>query len=178
MTLHSSNPTIETGDPKMPFPTNCPALADLPQIPAKEIAALPADMLAVLQLETDESFKHIKAIKARLDGALTLKYSDQAAEARRLAGKDTGTVRLKDGAITVVADLSKRVDWDQEKLGQMVERIRAAGDDPAEYVEISFKVSERKYVAWPEAIRQGFEPARTVRTGQLGIQLLADEAEQ
>ena len=60
----------------------------------------------------------------------------------------------------------------------MVERIRGAGDDPAEYVEICFKVSERKYVAWPEAIRQGFEPARTVRTGQLGIQLLADEAEQ
>lgn len=178
MTLHRSNLIPEPGDPKMPFPTNCPALADLPQIPAKEIAVLPADMLAVLQFETDESFKHIKAIKARLDAALALKYSDQAAEARRLAGKDTGTVRLKDGPITVVADLSKRVDWDQEKLGQLVERIRAAGDDPAEYVEISFKVSERKYAAWPEAIRQGFEPARTVRTGQLGIQLLADEAEQ
>ena len=192
MTLHRSNRIPEPGDPKMPFPLSCPALADLPQIPAKEIAALPADMLAALQFEADESFKHIKAIKARLDGALTLKYSDLAAEARRLAGKGKldqksvrgtdfrtyGTVRLKDGAITVVADLSKRVDWDQEKLGQMVERIRAAGDDPAEYVEISFKVSERKYVAWPEAIRQGFEPARTVRTGQLGIQLLADEAEQ
>lgn len=176
MTQHRSTFIPEPGDPKMPFPTNCPAIADLPQIPAQEIAALPADMLSVLQLETDESFKHIKAIKARLDAALALKYSDLAAEARRLAGKDTGTVRLKDGAITVVADLSKRVDWDQEKLGQMVERIRAAGDDPVEYVEISFKVSERKYAAWPEAIRQGFEPARTVRTGQLGIQLLADEA--
>ena len=91
----------------MPFPMRCPALADLPQIPAKEIAALPADMLAVLQLETDESFQHIKAIKARLDAALMLKYSDQAAGARRLAGKDTGTVRFDDGAITVVADLSK-----------------------------------------------------------------------
>ena len=176
MTLHRSNLIPEPGDPKMPFPLSRPAIADLPQIPAQEIAALSADMLSVLQLETDESFKHIRAIKAHLDAALTLKYSDLAAEARRLAGKDTGTVRLKDGAITVVADLSKRVDWDQEKLGQMVERIRAAGDDPAEYVEISFKVSERKYAAWPEAIRQGFEPARTVRTGQLGIQLLADEA--
>ena len=57
----------------------------------------------------------------------------------------------------------------------MVERIRAAGDDPAEYVEISFKVSERKYVAWPEAIRQDFEPARTVRTGSLSVALIPAE---
>ena len=178
MTLHRSNRIPEPGDPKMPFPLNCPALADLPQIPAKEIAALPADMLAVLQFEADESFKHIKAIKARLDGALTLKYGDLAAEARRSAGKDTGTVRFDDGAITVVADLSKRVDWDQAKLGQMVERIRAAGDDPAEYVEINFKVSERKYVAWPEAIRQDFEPARTVRTGSLSVTLIPAEDRQ
>ena len=178
MTLHRSNRIAKPGDPKMPLSPNSPVLANLPEIPAREIAALPADMPVVLQFEIDGSLKHIKAIKARLDGALTLKYSDLAAEARRLAGKDTGTVRLKDGAITVVADLAKRVDWDQEKLGQMIKRIRAAGDDPAEYVEISFKVSERKYVAWPEAIRQGFEPARTVRTGQPGIQLLADEAEQ
>ena len=116
-----------------------------------------------------------KAIKTRLDGALALKYGEQAASARRRAGKDTGTVRFADGDITVVADLPKRVDWDQEKLGQMVERIRAAGDDVAEYIEVSFKVAERNYAAWPRAIREGFEPARTMRPGQLTIQLLAEE---
>jgi len=103
-----------------------------------------------------------------------LKYGAEAAEARRAAGKDTGTVRLREGDITVVADLPKRIAWDQAKLGQMVERIRAAGDDVGEYVEISFKVPERNYAAWPRAIREGFEPARTVRPGQLTIQLLAD----
>ena len=77
----------------------------------------------------------------------------------------------------MVADLPKRVDWDQEKLAAIVERIRAAGDEPAEYVESSFKVAERSYAAWPTAIREGFEPARTVRPGQLGVQLLlAEEA--
>ena len=43
-------------------------------------------------------------------------------------------------------------------------------------VEISFKVPERAYVAWPEAIRQGFEPARTVKTGTLQTDLLPPEA--
>ena len=60
----------------------------------------------------------------------------------------------------------------------MVERIRAAGDDPAEYVEISFKVPERNYVAWPDAIRQGFEPARTVRTGTLKVEILPQGSAQ
>ncbi|MGR3443355.1 hypothetical protein DU478_00595 [Thalassococcus profundi] len=41
------------------------------------------------------------------------KYGDHAQEARRAEGKDTGTVRLQDGPVTVVAELPKRVDWDQ-----------------------------------------------------------------
>jgi hypothetical protein len=157
----------------MPFPQNRPTVQDLPDLPPQEIAALPPDVLAALQQESEAALKQAKAAKARLDGALALKYGAQAAEARREAGKDTGTVRFADGDITVVADLPKRVDWDQAKLADTVARICAAGDDPAEYVETSFKVAERNYAAWPRAIREGFEPARTVRPGQLTIQLLA-----
>ena len=36
----------------------------------------------------------------------------------------------------------------------------------ASSVEISFKVSERKYGAWPSHIRSAFEAARTVRVGK------------
>jgi hypothetical protein len=158
----------------MPFPKNCPQLQDLPDLPPQEIAALPADVLAILQHESETVLKQAKAAKARLDGALVLKYGAAAANARHAAGKDTGTVRFDDGDVTVVADLPKRVDWDQAKLAAMVERIRAAGDDPAEYVEFSIRVPERNYAAWPTAIREGFEPARTVRPGQLTIQLLAE----
>jgi hypothetical protein len=74
-----------------------------------------------------------------------------------------------DGDITVIANLPKRVDWDQARLAAMVACIRAAGDDPAEYIETSFKVAERSCAAWPSAIREGFEPARTVRPGQLAV---------
>jgi hypothetical protein len=158
----------------MPFPNNCPSYQDLPDLPPEEIAELPADVIIVLQQDCEAALKQAKAAKSRLDDALVLKYGAQAADARRAAGKDTGTVRFDDGDTTVVADLPKRVDWDQIQLAAMVERIRAAGDDPAEYVEISFKVAERNYAAWPTAIREGFEPARTVRPGQLSIQLLTD----
>ncbi|TAN59658.1 MAG: hypothetical protein EPN20_14715, partial [Magnetospirillum sp.] len=87
-------------------------------------------------------------------------------EHRRTEGKDTGTVRFDDGAVTVVADLPKKVEWDQAQLATIVGRIRASGDDPGEYVDLTFKVSERKYGAWPAHIRTAFEAARTVKAGK------------
>jgi len=135
-------------------------------MPIGEIAALPADLLAVLQEEAEDAAKAARQLADWLNGAIGLRYADRAAAARRAEGKDTGTVRLDDGEVTVVADLPKKVEWDQPALGGMVARIRAAGDDPAEYVETSFRVSERKYAAWPASIREGFEAARTVKPGK------------
>jgi len=162
----------------MPFPDNTPTPDDLPALSAAEIAALPVELLAILQHEIDARLKRDKAAKARLDAGLAVRYADRAAEERRAAGKDTGTIRFDDGDFTVVADLPKRVDWDQDKLAAMVARIRDAGDDPAQYVDIAIKVPERKYAAWPDAIRKGFEPARTVRTGTLKVELLSQGGDQ
>lgn len=155
----------------MPYPENTPTPDDLPGLSPQEIAGLPVELLAILQREIDERLKRDKAAKTRLDAALTVRYATRAAEERQAQAKDTGTVRFDDGDFTVVADLPKRVEWDQSQLAAMVERIRAAGDDPAEYVDIAFKVPERKYAAWPDAIRQGFEPARTVKTGVLKVEI-------
>ena len=166
------------GDPYMPFPANTPTVDDLPDLALQDIAQLPVELLAILQRDVDERIKRDKAAKARLDGALTVRYATRAAEERQLLAKDTGTVRFDDGDFTVVADLPKRVDWDQDRLAAMVARIRDAGDDPAEYVDLAYKVPERKYAAWPDAIRKGFEPARTVRTGTLKVELLSQGGDQ
>lgn len=148
---------------------------DLPTMPVGEIAALPGDQLALLKQDADERLRAAKTLCDWLDGAIALKYGDQAQDARRVEGKDTGTVRLQDGPVTVVAELPKRVDWDQALLAGLVERIRADGADPAEYVDIAFSVPERKYTAWPKDIRQEFEPARTVRTAKPKFRLLLGE---
>ena len=150
-------------------------LDDLPTMPVGEIAAQAGDQLALLKQEADERLRSAKTLCDWLDGAIALKYGDQAQEVRRGDGKDTGTVRLQDGPVTVVAELPKRVDWDQAMLAGLVERIRADGADPAEYVDIAFSVPERKYTAWPKDIRQEFEPARTVRTAKPKFRLLLGE---
>lgn len=141
-------------------------LSDLRGMQVGAIAALPSEEIARLRLEAEEQLRNAKALCDWLDGAVALKFGDQAQELRRAEGKDTGTIRFHDGAVMIVADLPKRVDWDQVRLATMVERIREAGDDPAQYVDVSFDVSERKYSTWPNHIRSVFEDARTVRTGK------------
>ena len=143
-------------------------------MPIGEIAALPADVLALLQDDADAALKRAKTLKDWLDGAVAVKFGERAREARAALAKDTGTVRFTDGAITIVADLPKKVEWDQGKLAALVETIRASGENPTEYVEISISVSERAYGAWPDAIRRAFEPARTLKTGKPTFRLLRD----
>lgn len=159
----------------MTAPANRPQLEDIRAMPIGEIAALPADLLAVLQEDAESAAKAARSLADWLNGAIALRYADHAAAARRAEGKDTGTVRLDDGEVTVIADLPKKVEWDQGTLGNMVARIRAAGDDPAEYIETTFRVSERKYAAWPTAIREGFEAARTVKPGKPTFRLVLGE---
>jgi hypothetical protein len=145
---------------------NRPSLADLARMPIGEVVSLSGETLALLQEEAEDALRRAKAAKDWLDGALERKYGALAADHRRIEGKDTGTVRFDDGAVIVVADLPKKVEWDQDQLASIVQRIRAAGDDPTEYVETAIKVPERKYGAWPVHIRTAFEPARTVKVGK------------
>ena len=156
---------------------NRPTLDSIRILPIGEVAALPAEHLALLQEDAAAAFDASKKTKDWIDGAISLRFADHVQALRREAGKDTGTVRFEQDGVTVVADLPKRVDWDQSLITAVVERIRAAGDDPTQYVDIAIKVPERKYTAWPESIRTAFAPARTVRTGKPSFRLsLGEEA--
>jgi hypothetical protein len=156
-------------DPHLP---NRPTLDALRQMPVSDIIALPAEHLALLQTDAREALDAAKRMQDWIEAAIALRYEQRAVGARAAAGKDTGTVRFQDGAVEVVVDLAKRVDWDQPRLAALSEQIRAGGEDPGQYVEVSFKVSERAYTAWPERIRAAFEPARTVRTGKPTYRLI------
>lgn len=150
-------------------------LADIHHMPVGQIAALPADQLAMLKEAADQQLTQAKTVLDWLDGAIALKYAERAAECRSKAGKDTGTIRFEDGDVTVISDLTKWIDWDQAQLAQIAENIASAGEDPAEFIETTLKVSERKYTALPESWRKGFEPARTVRTGKPKFRLVLGE---
>ena len=112
-----------------------------------------------------------KALVEHIDRALDLKYVDRAHQLRLAAHKDTGVVHFDDGNVRVTADLPKKVEWDQKQLAELIARIAAAGDNPAEFIETSYRVSETNYQAWQESLRSQFTPARTVKVGKASYRL-------
>ena len=139
--------------------------------PAGELAALQSEALFQLKNDAADLLSVARAIVEHIDRALELKYADRAHALRLAAGKDTGIVHFDDGLVRVTADLPKRIEWDQRRLAEVVRRIANGGEDPAEYVEISYRVSETKFNAWPESLKSAFAPARTLKTGKPGFRL-------
>lgn len=139
--------------------------------PLGELAVQQSETLFQLKNDAADLLSAAKAIVEHIDRALTLKYADRAQALRLAGGKDTGVVHFDDGNVRITADLPKKVEWDQKRLAGIVRRIAESGDDPAEYVEIGYRVSETKFSAWPESLKSAFTPARTLKTGKPGFRL-------
>lgn len=135
-------------------------------LPVFELAAKPAAELLQLSEAARLELEQVKSLKEFIDGAIGYKYVSQVTQMRTEQGKDNGVVHLLDDGVKVSADLPKRVSWDQKQLKAIADKITAQGEDPTEYLEVSYKVAERKYSAWPDTIRKAFEPARTLKTGK------------
>ena len=150
---------------------NRPTLEALRRMQMGDIIALPAEHLALLQSDAREAADAAKRMQAWIESAIALRYQQRAIAARGMAGKDTGTVRFQDGSVEITAELSKKIDWDQDKLTRLADEIHAGGENPRDYLEITFKVPERAYTAWPERTRKAFEPARIVHVGRTTYRL-------
>lgn len=145
---------------------NTPGLNDLDRLSIGDIAALPPDLLFTLQEAALAEAARVKRLRDRLEAGIGQRYGAATEAERAMQGKSSGTVRIEDAGVVVIADLPKKVSWDQDRLAAMAARIAASGDDPTEYLEIAYRVSERRFGAWPEAMREGFAAARTETTGK------------
>lgn len=85
---------------------------------------------------------------------------------RKKYGKFTGTISVKDGDVKITCDLPKRVNWDQNTLAEIVDKLQQQGKNISEYVEVKYNIPEPRYTAWPSNIRAVFEPARQLNLGK------------
>ena len=131
-----------------------------------ELAGVTAAELMHVQAEAANYLRNAKELKDWIDGAIAMKYEPKVSELRTQLGKDTGIINFDDQGVRVTSDLPKKPVWDQSQLSEIAQRIAASGDNPAEFLDITYKVAERKYTAWPENLRTVFEPARTLKTGK------------
>ncbi len=150
---------------------NRPSLAQAVQMSVTEVAELPIDILAILHEEASELKSHAKRCDDHLYSAMRLRFADAAATARKASGKDTGTVRLIDGDFVIVADLPKKIGWDQAGLRQVESQLAAMGEPVDDYILVKRDVPERAYEAWPASLKKLFQPYRTVDVGKAGFKL-------
>jgi hypothetical protein len=139
-----------------------------------ELAVLPAATLVSLRAGVGGILEDAQRLDDKLDAALDYRYGPRARQLRAAQEKDTGTVRFEDNGFIVIAELPKRVKWDQQRLKELVELIRSGwGEDPSDYVKVRFEVSERAYESWPARLKELFAPARSVETGRPGYEIVA-----
>lgn len=161
-----ARPFPNTDAAAAPQLVNTPGLNDLDRLSIGDISALPPDLLFTLQEAAVAETARVKRLRDRLEAGIGHRYGAATEAERATQGKYSGTVRIEDAGVVVIADLPKKVSWDQDRLAAMAARISASGDDPTEYLEIAYRVSERRFGAWPEAMREGFAAARTETTGK------------
>jgi len=146
-------------------------LDQLRNMSAVALAGFGAQVLCQLKDEATARMQSEKATVELIDQALDRKYADKTRELRLAEGKDTGVVHFQDGAIRITADLPKKAEWDQQMLADMARRIAAANEDPGQYIDVAYRVSETKFAAWPDNLRSQFSPARTLKTGKATYRL-------
>ncbi len=146
-------------------------IEEVTNIDIGQLALLSAADLYDLKEKASEAFESIKRAKEWIDTAIIQKYQDRLDYSRASLGKENGIINIADGNCVISQDIPKRIDWDQNKLAVIYENIRAAGSNPAEYIDVSYKVPERKYSGWPEHLKSSFETARILANGKPRIDI-------
>ena len=141
-----------------------------------EYAAAPLDAFKQFMTQVEQLQTFAKVVREFADQACELRYAELARQRRISEGRDFGSVLIDDHGETVICDQRKIIDWDQAQLAALARKIADAGDDPAQYMDVSFKVPESKYSAWPQVLREQFEGARTVRPGKVSFKLASVDA--
>lgn len=130
-----------------------------------ELANLSAEQLYQLWVDNSLSLDSSRKLKQWLESAIALKYQDQIKSKRARLDKETGIIHIEDDGIKISADIHKKVEWQQDVLKKIVDDLKQSNVDTSEYVNVTYKVPESKYVSWPKSVQHIFDAARLLRTG-------------
>lgn len=150
-----------------------PNIPTIDQLAASPEAAAELDLESIALLIEDAKAVARRATECShlLQGEVEHRFKQQIADAYLAKGEDTGTVRVVAEGFAIEVTRAKKVEWDQGQLAQIHMMIRAANDDPGQYMDQVYSVPERKFTAWPDSIQNTFMPARTVKPGAVSIRL-------
>lgn len=113
--------------------------------------------------DIDAEMATLKAAASIVSEQIDELLSQRLVDLRQVQGKEFGAVNMVFEGYKVTETITKKVDWDQEKLLGLFEKIMAAGDRPGDYMRMKLDVPEKLFGAFPDPIKAIFAEARTVK---------------
>jgi hypothetical protein len=138
-------------------------ITEISQIPIGTLASYRPEQLHDLLAEARKELERAKTTKQWIEAAISLKYQEQVQAKRLRLEKDSGIIHLEDDGFKISCDVVKKVEWDQEALAKVAERIALGGGIVSNYMQTCYKISERDYKNWSTGIQTLFSPARSIR---------------
>lgn len=151
---------------------NLPSVMDLIGN-ASGIAEMDIESIGILLEDAKALSAAATKVSRALQGEVEERIKDDIRTAFAESQRDTGTVTVTSEGHRIEVTRPKKVDWDQDELASIADRIRAAGDDPSEYIDVEMSMPEKRYTALPASIQKQFEAARTVTPGNTSIKIKA-----
>ena len=139
---------------------------ELLAMPVGELSVLAPEILCQLKGEAADFLASAQAVNQHLDRVLELRYVDYILNLQDPVGQNRNIVSFEDGDVWVTIECPIDVVWDQSLLADMARRIAEAGDDPRDFIDIHFSISQAKFNAFKPALRQSFAAARSQKAGQ------------
>ena len=106
--------------------------------------------------------EYIQSVNIEIEHMLAQRLADL----RKLQAKEFGAVNLTLDGYKVTETITKKVEWDQEKLQGLFKRISESGDQPSNYMRMKLDIPEKMYGEFPDQIKGIFAEARTIKTGR------------
>lgn len=106
--------------------------------------------------------EELQAVNVDINHAISKKLVNL----RSMTGKEFGVVHLQFEGYKVTETVPKKVEWDQEKLGNLFFKIMENGDHPSNYMRMKLDVTEKQYDGFIPEIKAIFAEARTVKPGK------------
>lgn len=131
-------------------------------------------MLHELLQKREEFEKQILCLQEEVDAInidIENLLSGRLVDLRKLQGKEYGVVTMTFDGIKVSENIPKKVEWEQNALKKLWEKIKSSGDDPQKYIKIKFDVPEKLYNEFSSEIKEVFDEARSVKQGKPQIKL-------
>ena len=134
-----------------------------------------ADLVSQIT-EIDKKTKDLKSEKTCISDEILSRYKKEAEEKLKAKPEPFGVVNVLAEGYKLKIETPKDVEWDQAELAKVAKEISDSGEEPTEYIDIKYSVSETKYKSWPQAIKDAFIKARTLKPGKQTLKIEAEAA--